>query len=435
MSDNLIKDKDLSMWTLSAWIESLVITVIFILLSEIVHDPLSLKSPYPWIWFAPVLIALHYGLLPSQGSIFVLVMTYLYVHPQQLFTTYFQLFVLGGFVMTFICSIWQNSWSSKIIYSNEISTYLQKRIQTIADTFRLTSLAYQRLENNYVAKPVTIRTSMNELRYLLANKNKDSEQQILNRFLNILAIHCSLEKAAIFPVINNKIIPDAITSIGSTKNPTPNNFFIKQCLENAKMTYITADEALKGHLTEYLIGAPFKDQSGGINALLLVEEMPFLSLNDENIATMNLLLNYFLEGNTVKGAEYTLHKFPDCPIVFANELQRLFNLEKRIQKDSAIEVFFILNKLREDDYIFRIKQEIRGLDSWWQTEHRGTKILMILMPFTDRPAAECYRRRIDEVLFQEFGIHINQGEIIFHSFQLSSFGAPITLIEEILRIK
>lgn len=420
---------------ISVWFESLVITALFIAVSKLLHDPLSLNSAYPWIWFAPVFVALHYGLLPSQFSIILLLCEYLYLDPSRIYDIHLQLFILGGFILTIICATWQNSWLNKIAYSNGISTYLQKRIEAIAYTYKLTSLAYQRLENNYISKPVTVRTSMSELREMLANVNGNSQEAILTRFLNILANTCSLERAAIFPVIKNKVIQEPIASIGIAKTPPQNNFFINECMENGKITFISADEILKGHLSDYLVGAPFINQKNEIYALLLVEEMPFLSLNDENMATMNLLLEYFLEGNLVKNAELIVHQFPGCPVVFANELQRLFDLVKSAKKNSALQSFIILDKTREEDYLFRLKQEIRGLDNWWETSHNGTRILMILMPFTDRAGSESYRMRINTTLFQEFGVHLNQDEIKFRSYQLSSFKTPASLIEAIVTIK
>lgn len=419
----------------SIWVESLIITFIFIVISELLNDPLSINSPFPWIWFAPVIIALHYGLVPSQLSIIVLLGEHFYNNINGIFDIHLQLFILGGFIMTITCAAWQSSWSRKITYNTGISEYLQKRIQTIAYAYRLTSLAYQRLENNYIASPVTLRTSMNELRELFSKSNQETQANILNRFINILAIHCSVEKAGIFPVKNNKLIPEPITYIGSIKIPSPNNYFIEECIETAKMTYITSEDLIKDNLSDYLIAAPLINQHKQIYALILIEELPFLSLNEENISTMNLLIEYFMEGNTVKGVDQIISKYTDCPVVFANELQRLSHLEKKTGKDSAIEVFQFLDELHQDDYIFRLKQEIRGLDSWWETNRDGAKTLLILMPFTNHAAAECYKLRISQILLDELGISLNQNEIKYRSYQISSSTDSLSLIEEIFEIK
>lgn len=398
-------------------------------------DPLSLKSPFPWIWFAPVLIALRYGLWPSQLSILLILSSYLYQDQTPLFNVNFQLFILGGFLVTIVCSLFQNSWSRQVKNSNEISNYLQQRIQTIAYAYKVTLLAYQRLEQSYIVKPVTVRSSLGELREMQANDNNQLTKEIIERFLNILALHCSLEIAGIFPVKNKQINSKPIAAIGRMKSPNKNDFLIQECITNASISYIKAKEMDKGNISDFLIAAPFINQADEIYALLLIEAMPFLSLNNENIETINLFLQYFLEGNTVKNAELILKQYPDSSVLFANELQRLMNLQKNTKQDSVMVAFLFLPHPHRDDYLFRLKQEKRGLDSFWETKQGDNKILFLLMPITNRAGIESYKIRVNNLLENEFQIALNQDEIKFKTGHLSSFNNPIHLIQDLMTIK
>ena len=412
-----------------------MISSLFITVSLILQDPLSLKSPFPWIWFSPVLIALRYGLYTSQLSILLLLSSYLYSDQTPLFNIHFQLFILGGFLLTIVCVMFQNNWLRRIKDSNGISSYLQKRIQTIAYAYKVTLLAYQRLEQSYIVKPVTIRSSLGELREMQANNNNYLQKEIVERFLNIVALHCSLEIAGIFSVKYNQINSKPIVAIGKMKSPKKNDFLIQECIKISSITYVKANNMAKGRVSDFLIVAPFINQEDEIYALLIVEAMPFLSLNDENIETINLLLQYFLEGNTVKNAELMLKQYPDSSVLFANELQRLMNLQKNTKQDSAMVAFFFLPHPHQDDYLFRLKQEKRGLDSFWETTQGNNKILLLLMPITPRAGIESYRIRINNLLEREFQIVLNQNEIKFKTSQLSSFNNPIHLIQDLLTIK
>lgn len=417
---------------LMGWVESLVITILFIIISQILDDPLSLKSSFPWIWFAPLLIALRYGVWPSQCSILLLLFTYLYRYPTEFYSIHLQLFVLGGFLLTLACGIFQNATSTKIKYSDRISKYLRNRIQTTVYAYKTLVLAYQHLEHNFIARPITIRTSLGNLRQMLANADEHSEKDILNRLLNILAIRCNLEIAGIFPVKNKQIIPESIVSIGEIKQPKANDFLIKGCIETAALTYITSKEILKGHASDYLVVAPLINQEDEIYALLIIEEMPFLSLNEDNLEVVNLLLQYFTEGKTVKNADLILKKFPDCTVDFANELQRLTNIQKTTKRDSAVIAFIFLDTLHRDDYLFAMELEKRGLDTSWKSVKGDKKILLVLMPLTDREGVESFKIRIDEVLSKNFGITLNNDQIKFRYCQLSSMTDPIHLIQDLL---
>ena len=104
-----------------SWIESVVISILFIVVSESLNNPLSLKSPFPWIWFAPMLIALRYGLWQSMLSMLLLFFSYLYHDQTPIAEITFQLFTLGGFVLTILCAMFQSSWSKKVKHNLEIS--------------------------------------------------------------------------------------------------------------------------------------------------------------------------------------------------------------------------------------------------------------------------------------------------------------------------
>ena len=417
---------------LSNWMESLARTILFIIVSKVLNDPLSLTSPFPWIWLGPVLIALRYGLWPSQLSILLILLCYLYPDPTPIINMHFQLFTLGGFLLTLICVMFHSGWSKKIKNSTEVSDYLQKRIQTIAYAYKVGELAYQRLEQNYITKQVTIRSSLNELREMLAKSDGMGEETILNRLLNILALQCSLEVAAIFPVKNNQIMAKPITSIGKIKSPQKNDYLIRECIDNAAATYIRAEEMLKGRSSDFLVAVPFINQEDKIYALLIIETMPFLSLNNENIETINLLLRYFLEGKTVKNAELILKQYPDCPVFFANELQRLTNLYINTQQDSAVVVFLVLQCPHQEDYLFRLKQEKRGIDTSWESAKGENKFLFVLMPLSSHAGIESYRIRMNTVLESEFKATLNESEIKFKVCQISSINNPIHLIEDLM---
>jgi hypothetical protein len=391
---------------------------------------LSLKSPFPWIWIAPVLIALRYGPWLSQASVGLLLAVYLFKGLAPIYTIDFQLFLLGGFLLTVLCAGFHSAWSKKIIDSNELSLYLQRRIQTISDAYKLTSLAYRGLEQHYIVKPITIRSSLQELRDMFAKSHQQKE--VLNRFLNMLALHCSLEIAAIFPVKNKRLGSKPIVSIGKLKPVDQLDFLVKECMETSAITYIKASEMLKGHVSNILIVAPFINQEGNLYALLVVEAMPFLSLNDENIEIIRLLVQYFLEGNVVKNAELILKNYPDCPVTFANELQRLTHLQQRTRKDSAVVAFVLLPHPHQEEYLLRLKQEKRGIDTVWEMTDGNKKILIVAMPITYRIGVESFRMRVDDILGREFQTLLNEHKIKFKACQVSAFSNPSDLIKDLL---
>jgi hypothetical protein len=419
---------------ITRWFETLLITALFILASQLLDDPLSLNSNYPWIWFAPVLVALRYGLWTSQISILILLVMYLYKDPAPIFQSQLQLFILGGFLMTVTCALFHKSWSKKINDHSEIAHYLQTKIQSIANTYRLLSLAHKNLEQQYIKQPVTLRSSLNELREMLAKSTVNSQEMMFDRLINIVALHCSLEIAGIFAVKNNRIIPNAIVSIGHIKSPKPNDFLITTCIENSNMTFVNAKQALEGHASDYVLCAPIQNQNKQLQAILLVESIPFLSLNDENIGIIEVLIQYFSAGYLLPTATSLLKKYPDCPVDFANELARLMHLQQNTHVDSAIVRFCCLNSPHQEDYLSKLRQEKRGLDTAWETQQNAKKIRFVIMPLSGRSAVDSYEMRINDRLKQTFNTQLNHQTIQFKTAQLSAFNTPLSIIEDLLEL-
>lgn len=413
------------------WIESLLITGLWVGVSGWLHDPLTLHSPFPWIWFAPVLIALRYGLWPSQLSCLLILGSYDYqIRPSEI-SLELGLFILGGFLLTLLCAMAQSTAQKKIKESEAISTYLQTRVSTIANAYKVVVLAYQRIEQNYIIKPVTIRTALMNLRELPARSQ--NEQPVLDRVLNILAVQCGIEVGGIFPVHHQQLITQPIASIGCMSTPDPKDYMIKECIENGGITYIKAKDLTHRHRSKWLIVAPLMKPDRTIYALLLVESISFLQLSDETIETIHVLLQYYLEGQPLKDAYQIIHEYPCCPVDFANELQRLMTLFQATQQDSAIVAFTVFESPEQQDYVFRLQQEKRGLDSLWEKKDGQQTRLLILMPLTKQAALEGFRLRINNLLENDYQTHLNEGSIRYLSYQLSSFEQPLDLLQAILQ--
>lgn len=428
---SILKDKTSSVTILAQWTESLVITLLFLAASLSLHDPLSLNSYFPWIWFAPILIVLRYGAWPALASILLLLVAYLYQDISPIFTTSFQLFILGGFLLTLVCAIFQGKWSKKITEMNEISTYLTKRTQSTADAYHVVLLAYQRLEQQYISRPATIRTSLSQLRELLA---RNSNEAIYDRFLSILSQQCSLEIAAIFPVKRNKILDEPISSIGIIKPPPKNDYLIQSAIEQSTTTYVKIKNITQGRFSNYLLAAPFLNEANAVDAILVVESMPFLSLNDENIRTLDLLIRYFCTGKTNLATANILKTYPECPVDFATELSRLTSLNKKSGLDSAVVAFGARATPHQDDLLFQILSVKRGLDTSWELTINQEKILLMLMPLTNRAGVESYKLRINEILDQEFNTQLNAELIKFKPAFISAFDNPCHLIQDLIHL-
>lgn len=414
-----------------ALLESIIITIIFIWISHISNDTLSLNSPFPWIWFAPILIAQRYGLWYAMLSTTLILSSAIQENSNILNEIKIQLFILGGFIMTIISSIFHGHWKKINKQNQDVSEYLSQRIQSIAESYECTNIAYKTIMQNYILKPVTIRSSLSELRELIAKQKPELKKLIFERLINILAQQCSLEKTGIFFIENKKLSITPLVSVGNLKPLNPNNPLISNCIEQNVLTYIHPQNISKEQSKDILIVAPLVDYAKNIYALLIIESMPFLKYNFTNIESINILLQYFLDGHTPKPVANFLNKFPTCPVEFANEMYRLLNLYQSTKQDSALIVFYFKESSRQKEFIFRVIKEKRGLDCLWEFNDIGHTILLKIMPLTNLLGINGYKTRINNILESEFNSSLNQTDIQFSAIQISSIDDPLKIIENI----
>ena len=414
---------------ITAWLETFIISFIFITAGLLTNDPLSLQSSFPWIWFAPLLTALRYGIWPGLTSIGVIIIVAFYKDINILDQITFQLFILGGFLMTIFAASFQANWEKKNKNNQEISEYLSQRVQSIALAYKCCALAYATIEQNYILKPVTIRSAIMELRDLIANPNYP-QTNVYDRLLNILSQQCSLERAGIFFIQDKKLTTTALVSIGDMQPINIKDNLIVACLEQNKITYINPKNIQNQN--NILVVAPLNNAENNIYALLIIEELPFIKLTHENLEKLNLFLQYFLDGYPLKLARPILEKFPNCPHEFANEFQRLVFLYQKTQKDSALISLKITKSVRQHDYVVRLMQEKRGLDSLWKVTTGDTVVILVIMPLINYAGIEGYRSRINKILSEEFQFTLNANYVKFDAMQIADIKDPVRIINQIL---
>ena len=113
-------------------------------------------------------------------------------------------------------------------------------------------------------------------------------------------------------------------------------------------------------------------------------------------------------------------------------MQRLSVVQQNTHQDSAVVAFWFARHPHQEEYLFKLKQEKRGIDTLWETHQGEIKILMVLMPLSNRFNVESYRARIDDIFLKEFNIRLNEAEVRCKSGLISSFPNPLALINDLL---
>lgn len=421
---------------LAPWIESVIFTGFFLGVGFYFNptNPFFVHSAFPWVWFAPVLIALRYGWGCSILSIIIIYVAFFIRIPQPLLAFDNRLFLLGGLFLTLLCATYQIIWSRRIRHGEKITNYIQERIEKIALNYNVLQLSHEYLERSFISKPVTLRSALEQLHLQLKKQEKFS-QQTADQFLQLLAYYCSLEVAGLYMMSpNGNLDSTPFAKIGGIRPLALNNSLLKAALEKKTTVYITEEHIQES--ADYLVVAPLQTSTGIVFGLLLVEEMPFLALNEETLKTLTFLLIYFADSifATDIGAPI-LKKFPDCSADFAAELLKLKKLQEQLKAESSLVVIKFLPDPQRENIIFKLTKERRGLDSTWLLEKGVNKFLFILMPLISQEGVAGYHQRLKRILQDDFGMTLDEQTVKMDYRLFSAYRDPVLMIDDLLEKK
>lgn len=418
------------------WLETIVITAIIFASGYFFDraDPFFVKADFPWVFFAPLLIALRYGIAPGMVSMAIICLLDLVMLRTGLLAGEFPIvFMLGGILMTMVCGQFSTVWSTRLRRSDQLSRHAGERFEQLSRSYFMVRLSHDRLEQNLISRPVTLRDAMIDLRTVLASHGGVLDKETGTALISILVHYCSLESAAIYLMENNgrmQIKPVAECGRGAVFQA--DDLLLRSAIEKGNAAYQSINRLAVNENSPYLVAAPLRTSSGVMKGILLVSEMPFLALHRETLQILGVLLAYATDhAEAANEARSLLMLFPDCPTMFAAELYKMVRLRRELDVTSALVVVNIKPTARLHEMCLALERQQRGLDHGWRRNLGWGVQFATLMPFSGSAAVEGYMARLNEMFLRDFGVKVGEGDISSRSFMVAA-DDPLNQLSDLL---
>jgi hypothetical protein len=165
-----------------------------------------------------------------------------------------------------------------------------------------------------------------------------------------------------------------------------------------------------------LVAVPLMDVNGRIHGMIVIEDMLFLSMQEENLRLLAVIgghIGDMLSLAAVEGADAdSAH--------FIRETRRAIQ-NRRQHGLPAMRVRMALPSGESSQEIESLlRRQRRGLDSVWAPDGGDRRVLLLLMPLTGHLEYEGYRRRIDEILRQQFGRNSTELDLAIDSHAIEA---------------
>lgn len=401
------------------WGETLVISIGSFLLSYgiLPEDPLNTHI-FPWVWIAPVLIALRYGVLMGITSVLVFLAGWLLWSTGHTLSdaSFPRLTFLGGTLMVMICGEFSGVWISRTRRVEELQHYTEQRLEMLTRRLYLLSLSHDRLEQDLIGRPASLREGLKVLNRILPADNGLPGAEL---YLALVVRQCNLSVAGLHAVNNGKLDLTPVANIGAFTPADEKDPLIAHCLSSGELVHINTAENLSELISRYLVAVPAKTADGRIVAIMAVEKMPFFALQSENMQTLAVLSSYYAD--TIAASEFTPYltdELKDCPIDFFKAMYTLRRLQRDMQISSMMVGFAVRNNHESSEQLKSIANAVRGLDETWTLVRGEWRICLVLLPLSGDSSLGGYLDRIERSFVERFGMRPGQSGILTRSITL-----------------
>jgi len=421
------------------WLETVLLTLLAAALSYAASpaDPFFIQAEFPWVLFAPALLALRYGVLPGLGSVAVLSLVWAVERAAGILgsqppTLYF----MGALLLTLVCGEFASIWNARLRRVESTYRYAREKLERLTRQHYLLLLSHDRLEQDQLARPVTLRVALARIRQLVAaGTQADPNDPLpgLPQMAALLAQFCQLEAAAFYACVAGEPESAIRAAIGAAKPLDPADPMVRYCLEKKALAHVRMDELSSGPGARYVVVAPVADRDGRLLALFTIEQMPFLALHDETLTAISVLLGYYADSLQIsRQARVVQRALPSCPIEFAAELVRVQRMRSEHEVPSSIVLLRFGNHPESAAFAQLLRRQLRDLDTVWELPLRAGTVapvpdLLVLLPLAGAAGAEGALGRLERALELRYSTGFDGARIRAYDLQLGAADAFVTL--------
>ncbi len=420
---------------LRAWLETLALTLVAAALAVWADpsNPFFIRAEFPWLALAPAILALRYGVLPGLLSCTTLVALWFSArHAGLAQDPAPTLSLLGVLILTMVCGEFSGLWTARLRRLEMSSRYLDERLDRITRQHYLLMLSHDRLEQDQFSRPVTLRAALARIRTLAASPANEPPGRDslpgLGAMLELLGQFCQLEVASFHPCSESG--PDSVIlhAIGAARPLVVGDPLVAYCIAKRELSHVQMGELRGAAHSHYLVVAPVMTSEGRLLALLAVEQMPFLALHAEALATLSVLLGYYADALAVSRAARIMQRaLPGCPIEFADELNRCHRMWKQARVFSTLMLVKFGSHPDSAAYAATIRRQFRDLDVVWEIAQPRGMTFLTLMPLAGPAGVEGCMGRLEASLDQRHHVNFDAARIAPYTAQLSDEDPFVTL--------
>ena len=425
-------------WALA---ETVLVMTVAIALGAAVRpqDPLWTEAAFPWLWLVAAVLALRYGSVHAVLAMALALAAWFLLDAwREPLGEFPRLSFLGGLVLALLAGEFADVWSARLHQGQSVNAYLDERLRALTQHHFLLSVSHDRLEQELLSRPFTLRDTLFALRQAARTRAR-SEQEPLpvgDWLLQLLAQAARLEAAALVAVRDGHVDAEPVArfgEFGAESAPAQAGGgrggldladpMLAAALQAGELMHVQSEPFIDSdHPSRYLVCAPVVAASGKVLGVLAVSRMAFTALALETLQFITVLLAYY--GDSLEhgeGVRAVQAAYARCPDEFALELVRLQRLLQVAFVRSSLVAFELPADARAaQEWQSRFDRMRRSIDIGWLHAADDRRRLLLVLPLTDARSIGVYLERIQRRLREDYGTDLGGAGIQVHSVEIDA---------------
>lgn len=394
-------------------------------------DPLGLGSSFSWFGLLCTLLALRYGTAFGLFAALLVLVDWWFFYYWGNDSSIPNQFFIGLFLQTAVAGYLRDVWVARTRRAGYANQSLNNRLASLSSNYYLLQLSHDRLEKDLLSKPSTLRHAISQLRAATVVDRPGTSLPNIQELMEFVALNCQISEACVFPVTDYGFGHRAEAFLGERFELDSNDPLVVDSLKKRALSHLREIEL---GTSSYLACAPIVTSTDDILGLLVVQRMPFMALNHDNLQLLLVLLGYYADGVEQRPlVDKVRSRVADSPYDLSLELARMTRL-RRVSGIRSTLIAFVAPKTTVNESMFaQILRERRTLDLSWAITTANSLIMVALLPLTDSRAAGGYVVRAENILAAQFSTSFSDARIAVHSVDVSS-GEPGSDLAALLEI-
>jgi len=418
-----------------ALVETFAVMAVAIAFSALVRpeDPLWTASGFPWLWLVAAILALRYGSVHAVLAMGAALAGWLLLDTWRAPLGDFpRVSFLGGLVLALIAGEFSDVWNARLYQGQSVNAYLDERLRALTQSHFLLSVSHDRLEQELLSRPFTLRETLFSLRQVTRQRPRTWETPLPagDWLLQLLAQASRLESAALFAVRNGRLDDAPVAVLGEfgtvedgrrVQQLDLSDPMLEAALQGGELMHVQSEPFVDSDRpSRYVVCAPIVASDGNVLGVLAVERMAFTALALETLQFLTVLLAYYADSlEHGEGVRAVQAAFERCPDEFAVELVRLQRLLTVAFVRSSLVGFSLPADAREaEEWAARFERMRRSIDIGWVNAAGGRRDLVLLLPLTHAQGIDGYIDRIRRTVREQYGVDLGSAGIAVRSAEL-----------------